>query len=68
MLEQQLKDRDALVLLEQKTYENEIELKNKQLISQTVFQLSKNELIEEIIQSLSHFPDQLERSELHPII
>ena len=54
--------------LERKTYKNEIDMKNRQLISRTLLQLSKNELIEEIITMLSHLPDQLENTELQLII
>ena len=68
LLEQQLKARDTLALLEQNTYKNEIELKNKQLVSQMLFQSSKNELMEEFIQALSHIPNQSEISELQSII
>ena len=42
LLEQQFKERETLALVEEMMYKNEIELKNKQLISQTLFQLSKN--------------------------
>ena len=54
--------------LERKTYQNEIELKNRQLISKTLLQLSKNELIEEIINTLSRIPNQLENSDMQSII
>ena len=54
--------------LERRTYKNEIEMKNRQLISRTLLQLSKNELIEEIINMLSHIPNQLENAELQSII
>ena len=54
--------------LERKTYQNEIELKNRQLISRTLLQLSKNEMIKEIITMLSQIPDQLENSELQSTI
>ena len=68
LLEQQLKERDILVLSEQNRYKNEIELKNKQLVSQMLFQSSKNELMEEFIQLLSRIPNQSEIAELQSII
>ena len=64
----QLKEQQRISLLELKMSENEIERKNKQLISNTLFQLSKNELMEEIIQTLSDIPNQVAIPELHPII
>ena len=68
LLKQELKEQETLALLRQKMYSNEIELKNKQLVTKTLFQLSKNELLEEIIQELSHIPNQSRISELQPII
>ena len=67
LLEQEIKERETLALLERNMYKNEIELKNRQLISQTLLQLSKNELIEEIINLLSA-PKRLKNSEMLPII
>ena len=64
----QLKEQQRLALLELKMSENEIEQKNKQLVSKTLFQLSKNELMEEIIHTLSHIPKQSEIPELHTVI
>ena len=68
LLKQQLKEQETLAWLKQEQMNNEIELKNKQLISKTLFQLSKNKLIEEIIQSLFHIPNQSDIPELQPII
>ena len=68
LLEQQFKERETLALLERKTYENEIELKNRQLVSKTLSQLNKNELMEDIIYALSHISNQSEVPELQPII
>jgi len=68
LLKQQLKEQETLALLGQKMYKNEIELKNKQLVTKTLFQLSKNELIEEIIHELYHIPNQSQVSELQPVI
>ena len=68
LFEQQLKEQKTLLQLEHYTYKDEIDLKNKQIISQTLFQLSKNELIEEIIRALSNIPNQSDIPELQPII
>ena len=54
--------------LEEKIYKKEIELKNKQLVSNTLFQTSKNESIEEIIAILSHIPEQSNSTNLQPVI
>ena len=64
LLEQKVKEQK----LEEKIYKKEIELKNKQLISNTLFQTSKNESIEEIIQILSNIPEQSEITNLQPVI
>ena len=67
LLAQEIKERETLALLERNMYKNEIESKNKQLISQTLLQLSKNELIEDIIEMLSA-PNRTKNSELLPVI
>ena len=54
--------------MERKTYKNEIEQKNKELVSQTLLQLSKNAQIEEIITMLSQAPNQEGNLELQSII
>ena len=68
LLRQQLKEQETLARLEQRIYRNEIKMKNKQLVSKTLFQLNKNEMIGEIIHTLSLIPKQLEIPELKPII
>ena len=68
LLEQQAKEREMSALLEHETYKNEIELKNRQLVSKTLSQLNKNELTESIIYSLSHIPNRENIPELQPII
>ena len=68
VLEKRLREQETQALLEQTAYKNEIDLKNKQLVSQTLFQLSKNELIEEISHALSNIPNQSDIPELQPII
>ena len=68
LLKQQLKEQEKLAMLEQRIYRNEIKMKNKQLVSKTLFQLNKNEMIGEIIHTLSLIPKQSEVPELKPII
>ena len=63
-----LEEQKRTALLELKMSENKIELKNKQLVSNTLFQLSKNELMEEIIEVLSNIPAKMEIPELPPVI
>lgn len=53
LLEQQLKEKEALTLLEQEKFKNEIEAKNRQLAAKALSFSSRNELIEDIIDSLS---------------
>ena len=68
LLEQEYKERETAAALERNTYKNEIEQKNRQLISRTLLQLSKNKLIEEIIHTLYHIPNQSETPEIHSVI
>ena len=68
LLEQQLKAQESLALLEQNTHKNEMELKNKQFVSQMLFQSSKNELMEEFMDALSHIPNPSEIAGVQPII
>ena len=68
ILEQQLKEQETLVLLEQEKLNNEIDNKNKQLIAKTLFQSNRNKLIEEVIVSLSDISNQSENLLLEPII
>lgn len=53
ILEQQLNEREALALLEQERFKNEIESKNRQLASKALSISTRNELIEDIIDSLT---------------
>ncbi|PKG43535.1 hypothetical protein CXF67_04535 [Psychroflexus sp. MES1-P1E] len=53
LIEKQLREREALALLEQERLKNELELKNRKLIAKALYLSSKNDLIEEVIQSIS---------------
>lgn len=53
LLEQQLKEKEALTLLEQEKFKNEIEAKNRQLAAKALSLSTRNELIEDVIDSLS---------------
>ena len=68
LLEQKLKERETLALLEQERFKNEIENKNKQLIANTLFQSNRNKLIKELIEAFSTTPLQSEGSILKSII
>ena len=60
LLKQKVKEQK----LEEQMYKNEIEMKNKQLVSNTLFQTSKNELLEDVISTLS----KMGNAEIEPII
>lgn len=53
LMEEQHREKEALVLLEKERLKNELDLKNRELTSRAMYLASKNELIEEVIQSLS---------------
>lgn len=53
LLEQQLNEKEALTLLEQEKFKNEIEAKNRQLAAKALSLSTRNELIEDVIDSLS---------------
>ena len=68
LLEQQLKEQETFALLEKERLNNELELKNNQLVAKTLIQSNRNDLIKEIINTLSHAPDSFENSILQSII
>lgn len=55
--EKQLREKEALALLEQERLKNELELKNRKLTAKEVHQSSRNELIEDVIKLLSQQPE-----------
>lgn len=53
LIEKQLREREALALLEQERLKNELELKNRKIIAKALYLSSKNDLIEEVVKSIS---------------
>lgn len=57
LLEKMFKEKETSALLEQERLKNEIELKNRKLSAKALYLSGRNELIEEILQSLSRLPE-----------
>lgn len=57
LLEKQIKEKETLALLEQEQLKNEIEARNRKLSAKALYLSGRNELIEEIIASLSKTPE-----------
>lgn len=57
LLEKHLKEIENEALLEQETLKNEIEQKNRKLSAKALYLSGRNEMIEEIVDSLSELPD-----------
>lgn len=57
LLEKQVKEIENEALLEQETLKNEIEQKNRKLSARALYLSGRNEMIEEIVDSLSELPD-----------
>tara|TARA_R100000935_G_scaffold1439_1_gene4541 strand:- start:97320 stop:98954 length:1635 start_codon:yes stop_codon:yes gene_type:complete len=53
LIEKQLREQEALALLEQERLKNELEVKNRKLTAKALYLSSKNDLIEEVVNSLS---------------
>ena len=68
ILEKQLKTMEIQSLLEQEQLKNEVEQKNRQLASKALYLSSRNEIIEELIQSLSGLPEIKLNTELNKIL
>ncbi|WP_417861555.1 tetratricopeptide repeat protein [Winogradskyella sediminis] len=51
--EKQLREQETLALLEQERLKNELEIKNRKLTAKALYLSSKNDLIEEVVKSLS---------------
>lgn len=68
ILEKQLKTIEIQSLLEQEQLKNEVEQKNKQLASKALYLSSRNQIIEELIQSLSSLPEIKLNTELNKIL
>lgn len=57
LLEKHVKEIENEALLEQETLKNEIEQKNRKLSARALYLSGRNEMIEEIVDSLSQLPD-----------
>ncbi|EDM44147.1 hypothetical protein SCB49_11167 [unidentified eubacterium SCB49] len=53
LLEERHREKEALVLLEKERLKNELDIKNRELTARAMYLASKNELIEDVIQSIS---------------
>lgn len=56
LLEKMFHEKETITLLEQERLKNEIELKNRKLSAKALYLSGRNELIEEILQSLTALP------------
>jgi hypothetical protein len=68
IIEQHAKELETLALLEQERLNNEIELKNNQLVAKALFQSSRDKLIREIIYILSQIPNYFQNPILESIV
>jgi tetratricopeptide (TPR) repeat protein len=57
LLEKQFKEQETAALLEQERLKNEIEIRNRKLSAKALYLSGRNELIDDIITSLSKIPD-----------
>jgi tetratricopeptide (TPR) repeat protein len=57
LLEQQIKEKETTALLEQERLKNEIESRNRKLSAKALYLSGRNQLIEDIIDNLSHNPE-----------
>ncbi|SHL99528.1 tetratricopeptide repeat protein [Chitinophaga sp. CF418] len=65
LLEEQLKEKETAALLEQERLKNEIEIRNRKLSAKALYLSGRNELIDEIITTLSKMPDLSKDSTRH---
>ena len=68
ILEQQVKEKEMVALLEQERFNTEMESKNKWIIAQLLSQSNKNEFIKEMINKLSDILHQWENPMLESMI
>ena len=64
LIQKQLHEQETLALLEQERFKNELEVKNRKLTAKALYLSSKNDLIEEVLQSLSQNTEIVENLEL----
>lgn len=68
ILENQLKEKEVLALLEEEKYKNEIESKNRQLTTKALQLSTKIELIDDLVKTLSRQTDDFENQDVSNII
>jgi len=68
ILENQLKEKEVLTLLEQEKFKNEIEAKNRKLTTKALQLSTKIELIDDLIRTLSRESDDLQNVDISNII
>tara|TARA_R110000822_G_scaffold199918_1_gene337571 strand:- start:287 stop:1435 length:1149 start_codon:yes stop_codon:yes gene_type:complete len=64
LIEKQLREKEALASLEQERLKNELEVKNRKLTAKALYLSSKNDLIEEVVQSISLHTEIAENPQL----
>ena len=57
LLEKQISEKETIALLEQERLKNDIETRNRKLSAKALYLSGKNQLIEEVISSLSQLPE-----------
>lgn len=68
ILENQLKEKEVLALLEEEKYKNEIENKNRKLTTKALQLSTKIELIDDLVRQLSRQTDDFENQDVNNII
>lgn len=68
ILENQLKEKEVLALLEEEKYKNEIEAKNRKLTTKALQISTKIELIDDLVKTLSRQTDDVENKDVSNII
>lgn len=64
LAEKQMREQEAIVKLEQEKLKNELDIKNRKLTSKALYLSSRNELIEEIVNTLTANPQVKAQPEL----
>lgn len=62
--ENQLKEKEALAMLDKQRLQNELEVKNRKLTAEALYLSNRNDLIEEVITTLSHQKQVAENLEI----
>jgi len=64
LIEKHLREKEVLASLEQERLKNELEIKNRKLTAKALYLSSKNDIIEEVVQSLSLHSEIAENPQL----